>query len=320
MRVWMILLGVALLSIVACSDATDEAKVDEAEAVAITGKLAPKGAKLNIVASLPSLTSIAMAIAGEHASVAMLMPAGTDPHEFQPTMRDRARLEAADILIINGLGMEMWNAASICASSKIKLIDCSQGVEESFLIHAEEHDHSHDHAHDHGEHNPHIWLCADGAAKQAKIIGDALLIADPSNGASYKRNLATLIEKLQAARDMGRLALTEHQGKAFATEHDAFPYLAREAGLEVRSMMRIPSDGLSVKRRADLEAKLQKDGVRVIFQELGALNKSAAQTVAEAVGARVGTLDPLALTDPNADSIVDVLKKNYSALAQAFAE
>lgn len=314
------------LGFTACGGSGDDAPSFD---TAITGKLKPKGEKLNVVVSIAPIASITMAIAGDHADVVLLMSVGTDPHEFQPTMRERRKLEDADLLIVNGLGMEIFDAQELAQASEIKLLDVGAKLPEEILISSGDdhagHDHSgHDHAgHDHGDHdhdhwpiNPHVWLSAKGASAQAEVIAETLASADPANAKAYRASAQALRAELEAIAQSGAAGLTAFAGTSIASEHDAFPYLAQEANLWTIPLMRIPSEGISVARRKEIEKRMRSANVSAIFLEPGAFNAAAAQAVAESLGLRSGTLDPLVLHEPTPALIVQGLRDNYAALGR----
>lgn len=334
----LLLLILATLCIAACTESSADSNAQSS--TELKGAVTAKSGKLNVLTTLPALASMAMYIAGEDADVVMLQPAGTDPHEFEPTLKDRKKLEHADLLIINGLGMEIWDTQELASVSNIKLVDCSTNLPDGFLIEsglaghtttcgcsscqaaAEEaaKKHAEENGHSHGEHNPHIWLSADGAIAQATVIAEALATANPDNAENYRARLKSFSEEIHAVRDQGLEKLAPYKGKSFATEHDAFPYLARETGLQCAAITRIPSDGVSMKRRAELAESMQAQGVKAVFTEPGAFNSTAITTLAKELGVGVGTLDPLCMATPSADLVQRKLADNYQALAQAFAE
>ena len=124
--------------------------------------------KLNIVASFYPMYDFAKKVAGDNADVTCLVPAGTEPHDWEPSTKDMKTIQDADILVYNGAGMEHWVQDvldGLGKESKLVAVEASQGIELRKLDHEDEdHDHEsdtekeHEHEHHHGDTDPHVWL------------------------------------------------------------------------------------------------------------------------------------------------------------------
>src|SRR5688572_27609409 len=135
--------------------------------VAACGAGGPKtlqsGEKLAVMASTLHLACIAQAVCGDDADVGMLPAEGADPHSFEATAADRARLEKSHLLLVNGQGLETFDAEKLAKSARVTLVNCSADIKNSFFIEGDEEGtegHDHGHGHDHGDirHDPHVWL------------------------------------------------------------------------------------------------------------------------------------------------------------------
>ena len=280
-------------------------------------KTLQEGETLTVMATTPHLASLAMAIAGEEADVQMLAPEGSNPHDYEPTVADRRRLESAHLLIVNGLALEVFDTAKIAKAANVTLVDCSAGVPNGWLIDAEEEAEEHDHGHDHhGEHNPHVWLSVEGAILQAQAIADAMAGLDTANEESYRRRFDDLKKRLETLRDEFKPKLAALTKTKFVSNHDAFPYFAREFGLkQVGVIQRTPGHNPSMDERREIEKNIRNDGAHAIFMEPG-FDDAASHVIAESTGLPLATLDPFGVGKPGAGAYEKVMRKNLETVLQ----
>ena len=294
-------------------------------AVAMAQSPAPKAEKLNIVTSFLPVQSHTLAIAGDHANVKQLLAKATGPHDFQLTPADVKKLSDADLLIINGAGIEEWLGELIKKSGNKNLVvvDTSNGIK---LVESPEeieigHSHSHAHDHDHGDGaNPHIWLDPVIAKKQAANIVAALQKADPSNASAYAQNGKVYEAKLSALDSDYRSTLAPLPNKNLVTFHDAFPYLAARYKLNyVGAISEFPEKDPTPKQLAALVDKIRSLKVGVLFAENGyapgLLKKIAGET-----GAKVSELDTLEVGQGTPTAYLDRMGANLESLRKAFGK
>jgi zinc/manganese transport system substrate-binding protein len=294
-------------------------------AVAMAQSPAPKAEKLNIVTSFLPVQSHTLAIAGDHANVKQLLAKDTGPHDFQLTPADVKKLSDADVLIINGAGIEEWLGELIKKSGNKSLVvvDTSNGIK---LVESPEeieigHSHSHAHDHDHGDGaNPHIWLDPVIAKKQAANIVAALQKADPSNASAYAENGKVYEAKLSALDSDYRSTLASLPNKNLVTFHDAFPYLAARYKLNyVGAISEFPEKDPTPKQLAALVDKIRSLKVGVLFAENGyapgLLKKIAGET-----GAKVSELDTLEVGQGTPTAYLDRMGANLESLRKAFGK
>ena len=294
-------------------------------AVAMAQSPAPKAEKLNIVTSFLPVQSHTLAIAGDHANVKQLLAKDTGPHDFQLTPADVKKLSDADLLIINGAGIEEWLGELIKKSGNKNLVvvDTSNGIK---LVESPEeieigHSHSHAHDHDHGDGaNPHIWLDPVIAKKQAANIMAALQKADPANASAYAQNGKVYEAKLSALDSDYRSTLAPLPNKNLVTFHDAFPYLAARYKLNyVGAISEFPEKDPTPKQLAALVDKIRSLKVGVLFAENGyapgLLKKIAGET-----GAKVSELDTLEVGQGTPTAYLDRMGANLESLRKAFGK
>jgi zinc/manganese transport system substrate-binding protein len=294
-------------------------------AVAMAQSPALEAKKLNIVTSFLPIQSHTLAIAGDHANVKQLMAKDTGPHDFQLTPADVKKLSNADLLIINGAGIEEWLGELIKKSGNKSLVvvDTSNGIK---LVESPEeieigHSHSHAHDHDHGDGaNPHIWLDPVIAKKQAANIVAALQKADPANASAYAQNGKVYEAKLSALDSDYRSTLAPLPNKNLVTFHDAFPYLAARYKLNyVGAISEFPEKDPTPKQLAALVDKIRSLKVGVLFAENGyapgLLKKIAGET-----GAKVSELDTLEVGQGTPTAYLDRMGANLESLRKAFGK
>ena len=294
-------------------------------AVAMAQSPAPKAEKLNIVTSFLPVQSHTLAIAGDHANVKQLLAKDTGPHDFQLTPADVKKLSDADLLIINGAGIEEWLGELIKKSGNKNLVvvDTSNGIK---LVESPEeieigHSHSHAHDHDHGDGaNPHIWLDPVISIIQAANIVAALQKAETANASAYAQNGKVYEAKLSALDSDYRSTLAPLPNKNLVTFHDAFPYLAARYKLNyVGAISEFPEKDPTPKQLAALVDKIRSLKVGVLFAENGyapgLLKKIASET-----GAKVSELDTLEVGQGTPTAYLDRMGTNLESLRKAFGK
>jgi len=283
-----------------------------------TNRLA-EGAKPKIVAAQVHLAALAMDVAGDNATVVLLGSTESDPHSYEPTVEDRRKLDDAHLFITNGLGLENFEAERLAKSAGALLVDCSAEIPKSFLIRPEEedhHDHDHGDGHGHGdeEANPHVWLSVEGALSQAAAVRDALVRLDPGRKEKYEANFKELKGELESMRDEFASEFKRLGGCRFASNHDAFPYLAREFGLEqVGTVQATPGRDPGVAERRELQAALEKARAQAVFLEPG-FSDSAAKAIAEAARLPTVIVNPLAVGEPAAGMYARKMRENLTGI------
>jgi ABC-type Zn uptake system ZnuABC Zn-binding protein ZnuA len=281
--------------------------------------------KLRIVTSFLPIQSHTTAITGRHAEVVQLLGKDTGPHDFQLSPSDIKKLADADLLIINGAGIEDWldDLVKKSGNKSLVVVDTSKGIKlvespEEVAIAGGGHGHHHHH-HGHGG-NPHIWLDPVIAQKQAANIVVALQQADPARAAVYAENGEAYRAKLAALDAEYRATLTPLPNKNLVTFHDAFPYLADRYGLNyVGAIAEFPEKDPTPRQLASLVDKIRDLKVGVLFAETG-YAPGLLQRIAEQTGAKVSTLDTLEVGQGKPDAYLKRMESNLASLQKAFGE
>ena len=239
--------------------------------------------RIVVVVSFYPLYEFAAHVGGDRAEVSSLVPAGIEPHDWEPTSRDVLRIRDADVLIINGAGFESW-----AGSMEAKLIvDTSEGIK---LEHEEvENEHGHE-----GGVNPHIWLDPVLAKHQVEKIREAMAAMDPDNVDYYNENAAAFTAELNQLDAFAELELAGCEKSDFIAFHDAFAHFAERYGLKQHSIHGVSPEGEILPQRLDeiigLASELEID---VIYSE-DLIDGRLADTIAgEIPGGRVLVLSPI---------------------------
>jgi zinc/manganese transport system substrate-binding protein len=262
---------------------------------------------LKVMASVLPVALFTRAVAAGCAQVDSLVPANLGPHDWQATPADLARLSQADVLVINGLGLESHLDKLVDASGNagLRQIDSSRGVTTianpaAAPGEAHDHDHDHDHASQHGPVNPHIWLDPRRAAQQVVTIREGLIAADPACRSRYQANAAAFLTQLdQLDRDLaGQFA--PHAGRPLLAFHAIGPYFAQRYQLLNEALVDDPDQAPSA---ADLERfsrRASQSGARALVSEPQASSK-AFVALATDLGLPLVSFDPLetAPADPS---------------------
>nr|WP_052692950.1 metal ABC transporter substrate-binding protein [Desulfosporosinus sp. I2] len=234
----------------------------------------------------------------------MTKPTAGDLHDYAVTPEDMKNLEGAKVLIINGAGIESFMGKIMSQMPNLKIVDSSKGIE---LLKG---------AGNVGN-NPHIWVSISNAIKQVQTIGDQLALLDPKNATKYKENTNVYIKKLQAQSAKMHLALEGLKNRDIITFHDAFPYFAKEFNLNIAGVVeREPGSEPSVKELAETIDKVKSLKVKALLAEPQYSTK-AADTIAKETGAKVYTLDPVAMGPINADAYINIMDSNLKTLQDA---
>ena len=226
-------------------------------------------------------------------------------HDYQLMTEDMKTLEKADAFVINGAGMESFLDKVIKQQKSLKVIDASKGIE---LLK------------DDDEENPHVWLSVTDAILQVKNIAEQLKAADPKHADAYEKNAAAYIKKLEALKTEMHAALDTVPNKDIVTFHEAFPYFAKEFGLNIISVVeREPGTEPTPAELQETIEQVKALPVKVLFTE-PQYSPSAAETIARETGAKIYTLDPIVTGEANEQALnayIDTMKKNMETLKTA---
>jgi zinc/manganese transport system substrate-binding protein len=224
------------------------------------------------VASLHTvLTEIATTLGADAVTVIPVIPAGADPHTYDPTPADLRRLIEADLVLLAGLGLEPYlDRLAANVASPDRLLSVGDRLPPALLLATGEADHDH-HGHDHhhhGEYDPHWWQSPTLTRAAIHIVARELAARLPAAAPAIYARADTWSRDITAAQNTARTAAAAipAERRQLVTAHDAFGYLARELGLTV-----VPLAGLSTaqepdaRRFAALIDQIRRDRIPALF-------------------------------------------------------
>lgn len=272
---------------------------------------AQKG-KVQVVVSFNALGEFAEAIGKDKVQVKTIIPEGTEPHDFEPKIRDFESINSASIFVYNGLDMEAWvdntlqnvnnkNLIVVNASKGISPIKASEGAE----------------AEGEGKYDPHIWLSLKNAEIEAANIRDALIKADKGNKDFYENNYRIFASKLEALYSEYKGKFDKLDNKYFVTGHAAFAYFCRDFGLKQNSVEDVfAEEEPSAKKMKGLVDFCKSNKIKTIFIE-DMVSPKVSQTLASEAGAKVEKIYTIESREDNKDYIESMesnLSKVYESL------
>lgn len=314
-------LAVLILAGPGCSSTTSPGATDSTGTTvrAANGTVAA-GTKLTIATTVAPITSIVAAVVGDKATITGIVPEGTNSHTFEPRPSDAEKLAAADIVFVNGLGledptMEMAQANPRAGSEIVELgTDALPRSEWIFDFSFPE---------DEGKPNPHLWTDPIYVKAYAEHVRDVLTARDPGNATTYAANttaFGAVVDRLDAAM-RAAFATMAPESRKLLTYHDAYAYFARHYGWTVIGAIQ-PSDfeEPSPREVADLIDQVKAEEVKAVFG-----SEVFPSPVLERIGTEAGVRyvdvlrdDDLPGAPGDADhSLLELLRFDYSTMVES---
>jgi zinc transport system substrate-binding protein len=250
-----------------------------------TGRPAPQDRqdqeKITVVASFYPLYEFASRVVGDTAEVSSLVPAGVEPHNWEPTAEDVSRGRAADVMVINGAGFERW-----VDEMKAKVVaNTSEGIEFNYKEGKEvgDDEHGHGDATGGGGVNPHIWLDPILAKHQIDKIRDVMVSSDPANADYYNQNADRFTAELDSLDAFIRSELADCDKSDFIAFHDAFIHFSERYGLRQHSIHGVSPEGEILPQTMQQIIELANEfDINVIYSE-DLIDSRLADTIANEI-------------------------------------
>lgn len=282
-----------------------------------------EGEKLRVVATTGIVADIVARVGADRIELAQLLPVGADPHTFQPSPQDLARVANTHLIFANGMGLESFLDEMIAnAGGEGIVVHVSDGVELRELGAGEAHQEEEE-AHDHEDVDPHTWTTPANAVVFVNNIERALGALDPANAAVYAANAAAyerqLLELDRWVQD--QINLIPPENRKLVTDHATFGYYADRYGLTQVGAV-IPSFSTSAEPSAQelaaLEDAIREYGVKAVFVGT-TVNPALSKQVAEDTGAALITLytGSLGPAGSGVESYIDYIRYNTEAIVAA---
>lgn len=261
-----LLLLLSLLLLTACSSKTTN-DTSNAETT-----------KPQIYTSFYAIYDFADKIGGDKIDLYNVVPAGTEPHDWEPSAHDMLNLESADVLFYNGLGMESWidKVKGSITNENITYVELSQYVDTL-----------------EGDHvDPHIWLDPSNVKLEAEAIKDTLIAVDSQNADYYTKNYNTFINNLDELNTAYKDTLSQLPNKDIVVSHEAYSYMCSAYDLNQIAIDGMAADSEpSPTKMSEIISIIKDNNIKVVFfEEL--LSPKVAQTIADETGAQMLELNP----------------------------
>ena len=273
---------------------------------------------IKVLAVESFLADIAQNVAGKRLKVDTLIPLGVDPHAYEPTPQDVAKIADSQILIINGAHLESWlDKTLLNAGGKHIVIEASAGLPSRKPTANEALDPNQ-------VGDPHFWLDPTKVMHYVEKIRDGLTKADPEGEKVYAQNADNYISQLDDLDNWikAKVNTIPPQKRLLVTNHESFGYFADQYGFSIVGTV-IPSTSSeaapSAQQMAALIDTIKQMGVKAIFLETGA-NSQLADQIAQETGAAVITdLYTHSITGLNgeAPTYIDMMKHNVKLIVDA---
>ena len=295
--------------------------VSLAFAALLLGAAQPAAALLRVVASTPDVADMAQQIGGDRIEVATIAQGSQDPHKVPVKPSFVTKLNRADAVVVNGLGLEhAFLPALLEVASNPKILPTAPGyIDASLYIQPLEIPTSQNRAQGelHPLGNPHFSLDPVRGKQMAKAIADGLSRVDPEGAASYQSGLERFDAVLDTKIAEWALLAAPLRGVKAVSYHQDLVYLADRYGLQmVDSIETKPGVPATPSHLEELVDTMKRDQVKLVIREI-AYEMPLAQTVAERTGAQVATISAMAGGLPGTSGYVDSVEANLKALVAA---
>ena len=271
--------------------------------------------KFKVITTFTVIADIARNIGGDAAIVESITKPDAEIHNYQVTPGDIRRASGSNLILYNGLNLELWfekffknfnSIPSVVVTDNIKPLGISEGPYS-------------------GKPNPHAWMSTKNALIYIENIRKAFVQYDKENAETYNKNAAIYATKIIALDEPFREKIESLtiENRWLVTSEGAFSYLADDYGLKEAFLWPINADGQGtpqqVRKVIDL---VRKNRIPAIFSESTVSSKPAKQ-VARETGARYGGVlyvDSLTSEDGKVPSYIDLLKVTLQTIVEALSE
>ena len=267
-----------------------------------------------VLTTFTILADMARQVAGDRLQVRSITKPGAEIHGYEPSPKDLEQASGADLIVENGLGLELWARRFVRSAGDVPTVTLTEGMQ-PLLIEGDVYA---------GKPNPHAWMSPLRAQGYVDRLVDALSELDPEgaqlyreNGNLYKRQLESLDAELR-----NLLAGIPKKQRVLVSCEGAFSYLAQDYGFDEAYLWPVNAESqITPKRMARLIERVKRDQVPAVFCETTVSDK-AQREVARASGARFGGnfyVDSLSKRNGPAATLLDLQRHNVKLIRQGLA-
>jgi manganese transport system substrate-binding protein len=267
-----------------------------------------------VLTTFTILADMARQVAGDRLQVKSITKPGAEIHGYEPSPRDLEQASNADLIVENGLGLELWARRFVQSAADVPTVTLTEGMQ-PLLIEGDAYA---------GKPNPHAWMSPLRAQGYVDRLVDAFSQLDPEgaqlyrdNGNSYKLQLENLDAELR-----NLLAVIPQKQRVLVSCEGAFSYLAQDYGFDEAYLWPVNAESqISPRRMARLIERVKNDQIPAVFCETTVSDK-AQREVARASGARFGGsfyVDSLSKRNGPAPTLLDLQRHNVKLIRQGLA-
>ena len=270
--------------------------------------------KPEVLTTFTVLADLARNVAGDRLRVQSIVKPGSEIHGYQPTPSDIERASQADLIVENGLGLELWARKFTANAGNIPSVTLSEGMDPLLI---EEDAYA-------GKPNPHAWMSPQRTMAYVDQLEQAFRRLDPAGAEQFSANAAAYKQQLQDLDDELRSALDAipAERRVLVSCEGAFTYLARDYGLDEAYLWPVNAESqVTPKRMARLINTVRDRQIPAIFCESTVSDKAQRQVAAES-GARFGGtfyVDSLSAAEGPAPTLLELQRHNVALLIDGLA-
>lgn len=271
--------------------------------------------KKRIVTSFTIIADMAREVAGDAAIVESITKPGSEVHGYEPTPKDIVKVQQADLVLWNGMNLELWFEKFFEKVENVPSAVLTEGIEPMGITEGPYT----------GKPNPHAWMSPANAKVYVENIRRALVKVDPENQETYNTNAAAYTAKIDAldAPVREKLATIPEEKRWLVTSEGAFSYLCRDYGLRQLYLWPINADAQGTPQQVShVIDQVRKNQIPVLFSE-STISPKPAKQVATETGARYGGVlyvDSLTAADGPAPTYLRLLEYNAETIVKGFLE
>lgn len=272
------------------------------------------GDPMKVVTTFTVLADMARNVAGDRAEVVSVTKPGAEIHGYEPTPQDIVRAQGADLILWNGLGLEVWFEQFLNNLSDVPSVTLTDGIDPIPIAEG---------AYE-GQSNPHAWMGLENAMVYVDNIAAAMGRLDPDNSGVYLENADAYKQEIREAVEplKDRIDAIPEEKRWLVTCEGAFSYLARDFGLRELYLWPMNADQVGTPQ----QVRGVIDGVReheipVVFCE-STVNTAPARQIARETGAAYGGelyVDSLSAADGPVPTYLDLVRVTSGTIADGLA-
>jgi len=273
------------------------------------GQAQVKTQKFKVITTFTVIADMVKNVAGDTAIVSSITKPDAEIHNYQTTPGDLRRAQGADLIIYNGLNLELWFDKFFNNLRAVPRVIVTQGIKPMGI-------HQGPYA---GKPNPHAWMSAENSLIYIENIRLALVKYDPKNSVSYNANALRYAKEVSAAVAPYQAKLnqlTDHNNW-LVTSEGAFSYLARDFGLQELFLWPINADAQGTPQQVrQVIDQIRQHNIGVIFSESTVSAKPAQQVARETGATYAGVLyvDSLSASDGPVPTYIELLKVTLATI------